>query len=130
MEKKERKRYIPWASKEKPKEYRPRKGDIVLMDTYGTGHVQNGRRPTVIVSGNYFNRISKGLVQICPITTSDHIFMYRVGLDDRTKTSGSVLCDQIRIADLKDSNPVFLERLPEDLIQKVLESTKDIQSRD
>jgi mRNA interferase MazF len=40
-------------------------------------------------------------------------------LDDRTKTSGVILCDQAKILDLQERNAAFIESAPEDILFEV-----------
>lgn len=43
----------------------------------------------------------------------------RIELDERTKTQGYIICDQIRTLDTAARNPKFAEKLPEDLLEIV-----------
>jgi hypothetical protein len=71
-----------------------KQGDIIWLDfDPQAGHEQRGRRPALIVSNQSFNNFSK-LAIVCPITSRDKDHPFHIKLDDRTKTSGVILCDQ------------------------------------
>jgi len=44
-----------------------------------------------------------------------------VPLDSRTKTTGAILCEQVKSLDVAARNAEFREALPEDLLADVLE---------
>jgi mRNA interferase MazF len=43
----------------------------------------------------------------------------RVPLDDRTKTQGDILCEQVRIIDLTERPHNVIESAPKDILQEV-----------
>ena len=93
-------------------------GDIIFVDfDPQTGHEQKGRRPALVVSNNTFNRFSS-MYMICPITRTDKKHAFHISLDDRTKTTGVILCDQARILDIKARNYEFIERIPYDILDR------------
>jgi mRNA interferase MazF len=69
-----------------------KQGDIIKPD-FDTqmGYEQKGRRPAVVLSNNSFNRYFKTVI-VCPITHTDKNHPFHVRLDERTKTSGVILC--------------------------------------
>src|SRR5690625_6283856 len=82
--------------------YQAKQGDIIIMDfNPQRGFEQQGRRPAVIVSNNFFNKLSS-LALVCPISNTSSNFPLNVGLDERTKTRGSILCQHIKSLDLKE----------------------------
>lgn len=96
-------------------------GDIIFMDFNPTrGHEQSGRRPAVIVSNSDYQRLI-GMSIVCPITNTTREFPTHVNLDNRTQTTGDVLCEQIRTVDLKQRNATFVEKMPEDILDEILE---------
>lgn len=96
-----------------------KQGDIVFVNiTPIEGHEQDGRRPALVVSGDAFNAQSN-VIWLCPITSTDRNYPLHVRLDGRTKTSGVILCDQIRALDLNTRSAVVLERLPKKLMTEV-----------
>jgi len=94
-------------------------GDIVIIDLNPTlGHEQAGLRPVVVVSKDLYNKNTKQVV-VCPITSKAKPLPMRVRLDERTKTQGYIMCDQIRTLDIIARNPRFAETLPEDILDIV-----------
>ena len=93
-------------------------GDIIRLDLEPqAGREQKGRRPAVVISNNSFNRYSS-MYMVCPITNTDKKHAFHILLDDRTKTSGVILCDQARILDIAARNFEFIERLPNDILER------------
>ena len=96
-------------------------GDIIFMDFNPTkGHEQSGKRPAVIVSINDYQRIM-GMAIVCPITNNTKYFPTHLLLDNRTKTTGSILCEHVKAVDLENRNAQFIEKLPNDLLEDVLD---------
>ena len=95
-------------------------GDIIKINfNPQQGHEQAGYRPAVVISNNFFNKIS-GFAIVCPITNTNRNFPLRIKLDDRTVTTGDILCDQVRSLDINARGFNFVEKLPEDILKKVL----------
>ena len=84
------------------------------------GHEQAGYRPAVVVSNDFFNK-KTNLVLVCPITSTNNMFPLHIPLDDRTQTNGVILCEHIRALDLNARPHKVIERLPQDLITKVVD---------
>ena len=96
-------------------------GDIVYLDfDPQAGHEQKGRRPTLVVSNNLFNRVSS-LTMVCPITHTDRGHPFHIRLDHRTKTDGVVMCDQARMLDLNSRNADFVEKAPADITAEAVD---------
>ena len=102
--------------------YRPEQGDIVYVNfSPQTGHEQAGWRPAVVVSNGQYHRFTGNLALLCPITNTLKPFPLHVQLDERTKTSGMVLCEHVKSMDLAARTVEFREILPDDLLRKVLD---------
>ena len=102
-------------------QYQPQQGDIVFINCDPqAGHEQAGRRPAVIVSNLMYHHYVRGAAIACPITNTQKAFPLHVPLDNRTKTTGVVLCEQLKAFDLSARNAEFREVLPEDLLEDVL----------
>lgn len=100
--------------------YSPKQGDIIFMDfSPQAGHEQKGRRPALIVSNDAFIRYTN-MSLVCPITNTDNSFPLHVSLDDRTKTTGVILCEHVKSQDLNARRAEFVERLPNDILERVL----------
>ncbi len=95
-------------------------GDIIKINfNPQKGHEQAGYRPALVVSNNFFNRNAK-LAILCPITNTDNKFPLHVSLDDRTQTTGVILCEHIKSLDLDARENYFIEKCPEDILDKVI----------
>ena len=102
-------------------EYKPMQGDIIFLNfDPQVGHEQRGRRPALIVSNNTFNSFT-GIAVVCPITNTNREIPIHVTLDDRTKTTGVVMCDQVKSLDIRMRNAEFVEGVPEDILAEVID---------
>lgn len=96
-------------------------GDIIKVNLNPQqGHEQAGYRPALIVSNNMYHRQAK-LAIVCPITNTNNRFPLHVPLDNRTKTTGVVLCEHIRTLDLEARSYIFIEKVPKDILEQVLD---------
>lgn len=96
-------------------------GDIVVMDFMPTrGHEQNGRRPAIVLRNNSAAKITN-MVVVCPITNTNNQHILHVPLDDRTKTTGVVLCEHVRSVDLAERNAIYAEQAPQDIVELCIE---------
>ena len=99
-----------------------KQGDIIWLEfNPQSGHEQAGRRPALVVSNNFFNRVTKMAI-VCPITSRTRPFPLHIALDERTKTHGVIECEQIKSLDVASRDARFIERLPRDILDKVLEA--------
>lgn len=83
------------------------------------GHEQAGYRPAVVISNEVFNT-KTNLTIVCPITNTNNYFPLHIPLDERTKTTGVVLCEHIKALDLNNRKYQVVEKLPKDIIEKVI----------
>ncbi|MCL2633744.1 MAG: type II toxin-antitoxin system PemK/MazF family toxin [Oscillospiraceae bacterium] len=94
-------------------------GDIISVNFAPTkGREQTGERPALVISNTKYNQKS-GFVLACPITSTIRPMNIRVMLDERTQTQGDVLCEQVRIIDLRERPHRVIESLPADKLQEV-----------
>ena len=101
--------------------YIPEQGDIIILEfNPQAGHEQKERRPAVVVSNNTFNRFTR-IAIVCPVTKTDRKFPLHVSLDNRTKTSGVVLCEQVKSLDISARGAVFLEKAPRDILEEIID---------
>ena len=84
------------------------------------GHEQSGYRPAVVISNNIFNEKTR-LSIVCPITNTNNHFPLHISLDNRTKTTGVILCEHIKALDLNSRKYQEVENLPEDLLKEVID---------
>ena len=98
------------------KRNRVKQGDIIWLDfDPQTGYEQKGRRPAIVVSNESFNNFSKMAI-VCPITNKNKDHPFHIKLDERTNTTGVILCDQVRTLDITARNYEFIESLPADIL--------------
>ena len=101
--------------------YIPEQGDIILLQfDPQAGHEQKGRRPALVVSNTTFNQFTK-IAIVCPITNTNRAFPLHVPLDERTKTTGVIMCEQVKSLDISARKATFLERASEDILEEVVD---------
>lgn len=99
-----------------------KQGDIIKVSLDPTtGHEQAGYRPAVVVSNDFFNK-KTNLVIVCPITNTNNRFPLHIPLDERTATTGVILCEHIRTLDLNSRPHTVVESLPQDMLRKVIDT--------
>jgi mRNA interferase MazF len=99
--------------------YVPEQGDIIFLEFYQqAGHEQKGKRPALVVSNNTYNQFTK-IAMVCPITNSKRGFPLHVELDERTETTGVVMCEQVKALDVNARNMSFREKAPKDIVEEV-----------
>jgi mRNA interferase MazF len=95
-------------------------GDIVKLDfNPQSGHEQAGFRLALVVSNDFFNS-KTNLAIVCPITNTVNSFPLHVRLDGRTKTTGVIMCEQVKSLDVKQRDCRFIEKLPRDIFDRVI----------
>jgi len=103
-----------------------RQGDIVIVNFNPTlGHEQAGLRPALVISKELYNINTKQII-VCPITSKAKPFPMRIQLNGRTKTQGYIMCDQIRTFDIEARKPVFSEKLPDDILDEVIQTVSAV----
>lgn len=101
--------------------YIPKQGDITLMDfNPQTGHEQKGRRPAYVISSYTFNQYTKMPI-VCPITNTNKGFPLHVPLDERTSTTGVIMCEQAKSLDIVAGRSSFVEKSPQDILDEVID---------
>ncbi|MBU5468582.1 type II toxin-antitoxin system PemK/MazF family toxin [Virgibacillus sp. MSJ-26] len=100
--------------------YHAKQGDIIRLDfNPQKGFEQSGTGLALVVSNNFFNKLSS-LALVCPITNTSQDFPLNVNLNEQTSTTGSILCQHIRSVDLKARNAYFIEKVPDSILEEVL----------
>jgi mRNA interferase MazF len=98
------------------KKYTPEQGDIVYVNfDPQSWHEQKGKRPALIMSSSIFNQ-HLGLAFICPITNKDRGYPFHVKLSE-LKTTGFVMCEQMKSLDYNARNISFVEKIDEDTLE-------------
>jgi len=104
--------------------YNPKQGDIVVLDfSPQSGHEQAERIPGVVISNESFFVRTKSAV-VCPIMNTSNKFPLHIPLDGRTKTTGAIMTERLKCLDVISRNIQFVEKIPEELLQKTLAYVK------
>ena len=95
-------------------------GDIIwLQFDPQSGTEQSGHRPALVVSNSNYQQITRKRALVCPITKTDKDYPLHIKLDERTKTNGVVLSDQIKVVDIEARGYRFIEKAPDDIVWEV-----------
>ena len=101
--------------------YEPKQGDIIILDfDPQAGHEQKGRRPALVVSNERFHERTN-LAMVCPITNSTSGFPMHIMLDNKTSTTGEIMCEQAKCFDIIARNAKFIESVPEAIIEEAID---------
>ena len=101
--------------------YIPNQGDIIYLNfNPQAGHEQRGRRPALVVSNHTYNRVTK-MALVCPITNTKRNFPLHVPLDLSTKTTGLIMCEQVKALDITIREAEFEEKAPDNIMQEVFD---------
>lgn len=96
-------------------------GDIIILNfDPQSGHEQKGRRPALVVSNNKFQKYFSDNSIICPITSTIRNWKSHLIIPKGLKTKGSVMCEQLKFADLYSRKYRLVEKVPEDFLDEVL----------
>ncbi|MDD7306219.1 MAG: type II toxin-antitoxin system PemK/MazF family toxin [Peptoniphilaceae bacterium] len=99
-------------------------GDIIKVNLNPIrGHEQAGYRPALVISNDFFNKKTH-LVLACPITNTNNKFPLHIELDNRTQTTGVILCEHIKSLDLESLGYRLVEKIPRDILEKVISVIK------
>lgn len=99
--------------------YIPKRGDIIWTNfDPAAGHEQAKKRPAIVLSPEPFNR-QVGLALVAPITSTIRGHGFEVRLE-HTKTSGVVLCQQVKTIDYRARGIALIEKAPAPIINDVL----------
>ncbi|WP_426575723.1 type II toxin-antitoxin system PemK/MazF family toxin [Xenorhabdus stockiae] len=108
--------------------YVPEKGDIVSLDfDPSAGKEIMKRRPAFVLSRKMFNEHT-GFAIVAPITSMKRGMNMEVILPKDLSTQGAILIHQIKSLDFADRQIKFIERAPQNIIEKVSEIAKVIIS--
>jgi mRNA interferase MazF len=97
----------------------PAAGDIAWVDFDPIrGTEQAGRRPALVLSSDGYHRRSRRAV-VCPITSNERPWPFKVILPPGLKTRGAVLIDQIRTIDTSERLFTIIEKAPDQIVLDV-----------
>ena len=92
-----------------------------------SGNEQKGHRPVVVISNKDFHFVTGNkLAMICPITNTGRANLLHVKLDEQTKTTGFVMCEQVKVLDITTRNYEFREMIPNEILVKILNRVQSI----
>lgn len=101
--------------------YTPKRGDAVWISLDPqSGREQAGRRPAIVLSPLLYNR-KVGLALICPITNQAKGYAFEVKIPEGLRVKGVILSDHVKSADWRSRDIEFICRLPESVIEDVVE---------
>lgn len=91
-------------------EYIPDCGDVVWLNfDPQAGHEQAGHRPALVLSPKAYNG-KTGLCLVVPMTNQSKGYPFELALPAACRTTGVVLCDQMRSLDWKARMATFKEK--------------------
>ena len=100
--------------------YVPRQGDLIVLTVDPqAGHEQMGRRPTLVVSVDAFNRGTRFAV-CCPITNTDHDTPFHVAVPAESGLTGFVMCEQMKSIDYRARKAKKVAEATSELLDEVL----------
>lgn len=100
--------------------YIPEQGDIIYIDFDPTvEHEQKGPRPALVISNKQFNEHIK-MSLVCPITNNNKPHPFHIYFLTK-KIKGSIMCEQLRTVDFVIRKAKFKEKIPDDILQEVVE---------
>ena len=95
-----------------------KQGDIIKLNLNPTkGHEQAGYRPALVISNASFSRASN-MFMVCPITNTNRNSPLHVELRG-LQTSGFVMCDQVKVVDIRARGYQVVESVSEDTLWEV-----------
>ncbi len=107
--------------------YIPKRGDIVWTDfDPSAGHEQAHHRPALVLSPEPFNEQIQ-LALVAPITSTVRGHGFEVKLE-HTKTTGVVLCQQVKTIDYTARGIDFIEKAPASVVSEVLAKVRVLVS--
>jgi len=101
------------------KKYVPERGDIVFTNfDPAAGHEQAMKRPALVLSPGIFNA-KVGLALVAPITSRVRGHGFEVAVNGK-KTTGVVLCQQIKMIDYQARGVRLIEKAHPDVLADAL----------
>lgn len=98
-------------------------GDIIIIGfDPSLGHEQKGNRPALVVSNHDFTRLTRSLVKVVPISTTDNEFPLHIPVPDGLKVHGVVEAQQETTLDLSARRWHKVDHVPDNYLHQVLEA--------
>ena len=100
--------------------YVPKKGDFITV-TFDpqSGHEQKGRRPSLVVSNDLFNKHT-GLCIVCPITNTRRDYPFHVPIPEGEDVTGFVMVEQVKSIDFGARHAKHVGSAPEHILEEAL----------
>ena len=100
--------------------YVPDRGDVIWLNfDPQAGHEQGGHRPALVLSPKAYNGRT-GLCLVAPITNQSKGYPFELTLPATGKTTGVVLCDQVRSIDWKARMAALKEQVGQEFARDAL----------
>jgi mRNA interferase MazF len=97
-----------------------KQGDIVKTDLDPTmGHEQSGYRPVIIINNASHTKVSNMNI-VCPITSTNRNSRVHIKLNG-TKTTGYVMCGQVKSIDFSARKYKVIETADEDTVWEIVD---------
>ncbi|GHT97739.1 mRNA interferase PemK [Spirochaetia bacterium] len=104
----------------------PQQGDIIKLNLNPRkGHEPQGFRPVIVLSNNIVSQYTNVVIAAPISTTKRRLPLYR-DLPDSLITKGTVLLDQIVTIDYNARSFQFIETVPRELLDILLDITRRI----
>ena len=107
-----------------------KQGDIVKVSLDPIqGHEQKGYRPVLIIQNDLLSQAIQSTTVVLPISNSKTSMPFEVELPKKLKTTGKVLCRQIRALDLSMRKCKYVETVPEGILDECLDNVTKVISK-
>ena len=107
-----------------------KQGDIIKVSLDPIkGHEQKGYRPVLIIQNDLLSKAIQSTTVVLPISNSEASMPFEVELPKTMKTTGKVLCRQIRALDLTNRKCRYVETVNEDVLDACLDNVSKIISK-
>jgi len=102
-----------------------KQGDLIWLDFNPTlGSKQTGIRPALVVSNNTYNKKSKNFALIVPVTSTKSNYPLHVDLETSSIIKGQIMCEQVKMIDLKARPYKQIETISSVTLDKVIKIIK------
>ena len=109
-----------------------KQGDIILMNfNPQSGREQAGKRPALVVSNeSFWLATGRRFAMMCPITSTVRNLPLHIPLDSASKTTGFVMCEQVKVLDIKSRGYKKVDEISDAVLDDVLSIIADISTRE
>lgn len=101
-------------------------GDIIIIGfDPSLGHEQKGNRPALVVSNHDFTRLTRSLVKVVPISTTDNKFPLHIPLPKGLKVYGVAEVQQETTLDLSARKWKKIDHVSGNFLKNVLAAVEE-----